>query len=187
MWPLLGCSVIALTVIIERCFFWYSMKMKKDIKDASEVLKEIGRGAHLPMEPGGVITAMLCSGLSVNFDNCSKAMEVTALEAIARMRRGMGILDTIITASPMLGILGTVLGIIASFDMLGQAGVGDPKAVIGGIAQALITTVFGLGIAVITIFPYNYFNCRIDSMEELLEVYGSQLELLRSQDNGAED
>ncbi len=81
-------------------------------------------------------------------------MEIIALESLARMRKGMNILDTIITAAPMLGIMGTVLGIITSFDMLGAAGAAsEPRAVIGGIAQALITTASGLGIAVVTIFP----------------------------------
>lgn len=187
MWPLLCCSVISLTVILERCYFWAHLKISREIKDASQLLEEIGRGVPVSIEVTGIITAMLSAGMAVKIDNCSKAMEISALEAMAHMRRGMGLLDTIITASPMLGILGTVLGIIVSFDMLGQAGVGDPKAVIGGIAQALTTTIFGLGIAVATIFPYNYFNSRMERVEELLEVYGSQLELLRANNDSAGD
>ena len=84
----------------------------------------------------------------------------------------MPVLDTIITIAPMLGILGTVTGIIASFDMLGLAGVEEPKAVVAGIAQALITTAAGLGISIATVFPYNYFSARIEAAQEELEMYG---------------
>ena len=73
------------------------------------------------------------------------------------MRRFMGVLDTMITVAPLLGIFGTVLGIIASFEMLGSAGIDNPQAVTAGVAQALITTATGLGIAILSVFPYNYF------------------------------
>lgn len=181
MWPLLACSIVALAVILERSWFWSRLGLKKDESIAARVLQDAREGKPRHGEaPSGIITAMLRAGLSVKEEDCGKAMEVIALESLARMRRGMNILDTIITAAPMLGIMGTVLGIITSFDMLGAAGVSEPKAVIGGIAQALITTASGLGIAVVTIFPYNYFNFRIDNAQDILEVYGSRLELIRT-------
>lgn len=80
----------------------------------------------------------------------------------------------------MLGILGTVTGIIASFDMLGLAGVEEPEAVVAGIAQALITTAAGLGISIATVFPYNYFSARIEAAQEELEMYCSRLEIAQS-------
>lgn len=185
MWPLLLCSIIALAVILERCWFWNRLHLKKDEVASERILQAARTGQKTGMEVSGAISAMLRTGLSAPEADCGKAMEVVALEALSRMRRGMNILDTIITAAPMLGIMGTVLGIISSFDMLGQAGVSEPKAVISGIAQALITTATGLGIAVVTIFPYNYFNFRIDNAQDLFEVYGSRLQLLETENEQA--
>jgi biopolymer transport protein ExbB/TolQ len=72
-----------------------------------------------------------------------------------RLARGLTWLDTIVTAAPMLGILGTVIGIISSFDALSGDASGDPLAVSGGIGQALISTALGLGVALVALFPYN--------------------------------
>ncbi len=189
MWPLLACSIVGLALIIERYWFWHKLNLKKDAACANSLLEEISTRPETSAQPPvGVITAMLDAGLSAEAGERGKAMEVVALEALTRMRRGMPVLDTIITASPMLGIMGTVLGIISSFDMLGAAGVSDPKAVIAGIAQALITTATGLGIAVCAIFPYNYFISRIDQAQDELEAYGTKLQLLlrRKSRKGAE-
>ncbi len=90
----------------------------------------------------------------------------------------MGVLDTIIMVAPLLGILGTVVGIISSFDMLGEMGIGDPRAVTGGIAQALISTAAGLTIAIATVFPFNYFNSRIDYAALAIEKYATSLEIV---------
>jgi biopolymer transport protein ExbB len=77
-----------------------------------------------------------------------------------------------------LGIFGTVIGIIESFDVLGTTGIEHPAAVTAGIAQALITTASGLGIAIITVFPYNYFNSRIEAAARTIESYATSLEIV---------
>ena len=94
------------------------------------------------------------------------------------MRRYMSILDTMITVAPLLGILGTVIGIINSFEMIGTAGIEDPRTVTAGIAQALITTAAGLSIAIIAVFPYNYFNSRVDNAARTIEKYATSLEIV---------
>ena len=86
-------------------------------------------------------------------------------------------LDTIVTVAPLLGILGTVLGIIDSFDLLSDAGIQNPQAVLGGIAQALITTAAGLTVAVISLLPMNYFLSRLQKQAELIADLATQLEL----------
>ncbi len=83
-----------------------------------------------------------------------------------------------ITVAPLLGIFGTVLGIISSFEMLGTSGIADPKLVTSGIAQALITTATGLGIAIIAVIPYNYFNSRINHAIHIMEKYATSLEVV---------
>jgi biopolymer transport protein ExbB len=88
-------------------------------------------------------------------------MEVAAEAEIERMTRGLNILDTIITMAPLLGILGTVIGIINSFELLSHSGIQNPKAVTGGIAQALITTAAGLTVAILTLVPFNFFVAKV--------------------------
>ncbi|MBU0996112.1 MAG: MotA/TolQ/ExbB proton channel family protein [Proteobacteria bacterium] len=183
MYPLLLCSVISLTVIIERAFFWVAVGMRKNKDLIHEMLDlcEKGDWESVRKKVTGsknYVIKVLVTGIVHREYSLVKAMEQAGAEEIRNMRQYMGILDTMITVSPLLGIFGTVLGIISSFDMLGQAGIGDPVAVTGGIAQALITTASGLGIAIITVFPYNYFNSRIERAALNIEKYATSLEIV---------
>lgn len=184
MWPLLLCSLIALTVIVERFIFWWRFDLASDAEGIEFLLEYCRQGKDTSTDPGiknirkGAVFRMLQSGLAHWEFSSTKAMESVAQGEVKKMRRGMGVLDTIITAAPMLGILGTVMGIIGSFDMLSQSGVEDPQAVVAGIAEALITTAAGLIISVATVFPFNYFNARIENAQDVLESYGNRLEIL---------
>ena len=99
-------------------------------------------------------------------------------DEIKRMRRYLGVLDTMITVAPLLGIFGTVIGIINSFELLGSGGIEHPQAVTAGIAQALITTAAGLGIAIFSVFPYNYFSSRVENAILAIEKYATSLEIV---------
>ena len=125
---------------------------------------------------------ILVCGLVHKEFSLSKAMEMAALEEIKRMNKHLPILDTMITAAPLLGILGTVLGIIHSFDMLGSVGIQDPQAVTSGIAQALLTTAAGLFVAIFTLFPYNYFNAKVEKARIRIEKYATSLEIVANGD-----
>lgn len=187
MWPLLACSIVAVAVILERCWFWSRLNIRKEESESIKLLEKFRAEGHIPSgTPHGLLTAMLYAGAEAPEKESGKAMEVLAIESLNRMRRGMNVLDTIITAAPMLGIMGTVLGIISSFDMLGAAGVSEPKEVIAGIAQALITTATGLGIAVVTIFPFNYFNYRIENAQDVFEAFGTRMELALAEERPGE-
>ncbi|MDR2826235.1 MAG: MotA/TolQ/ExbB proton channel family protein [Deltaproteobacteria bacterium] len=186
MWPLLLCSISSLTVILERAYFWTRPDLAENRAAIETLLEEYQRqekldssGQNQPDHPErkGAIFRVLLAGIAETGLASSKAMEAAALEELRLMRRGMNILDTIITLAPMLGILGTVTGIISSFDILGQSGVEDPKAVVSGIAEALITTAAGLGISIVTVFPFNYFNSRLEDAQDLFEHYGTRLEI----------
>ncbi len=183
MYPLLLCSIISLTVIIERAIFWIGVGMRKNQALLDEVLESCRKGdwESIRVKAKGsknYVIRVLISGILHREYSLSKAMESAAADEITRMGRFMGVLDTMITVAPLLGILGTVLGIIESFSMLDAFGIENPQAVTGGIAQALITTATGLAIAIVTVFPYNYFNSRIEKAAKNIEKYATSFEIV---------
>lgn len=183
MYPLLLCSLLSLTVIIERAFFWAIVGMRSNQELIDEVMSlcQIGDWYGVRKIAAGsksYVIRILISGILHREYSMVKAMETSAADEIARMRRYMGILETIITVAPLLGIFGTVIGIISSFDMLGGGGIDHPETVTKGIAQALITTATGLGIAIFTVFPFNYFNARIERAARFIEKYATSLEII---------
>jgi biopolymer transport protein ExbB len=183
MYPLLACSILVLTVIIERLLFWASIDLNRNRKLIEEVLELCRQGdweviRNKVTGSRDFIIRVLVSGILHREFSMAKAMEATAAEEVRKMRRYMGILDTMITVAPLLGIFGTVLGIIGSFEALGAAGIDQPQAVTSGIAQALITTAAGLGIAILSIFPYNYFNAKVEKAVLNIEKYATSLEIV---------
>ena len=183
MYPLLLCSILSLTVIIERAIFWIGVGMRKNQALLDEVLESCRKGdwESIRVKARGsknYVIRVLISGILHREYSLSKAMESAAADEITRMGRFMGVLDTMITVAPLLGILGTVLGIIESFSMLDSFGIENPQAVTGGIAQALITTAAGLTIAIVTVFPYNYFNSRIEKAAKIIEKYATSFEIV---------
>jgi len=183
MYPLLACSIIALTVIIDRLLFWFKEDMRRDQSLVDRVLElcRSGNWREVRKKVAGsndFVIRILISGILHREFSMTKAMESGAAEEIKRMRRYMGVLDTMITVSPLLGIFGTVIGIINSFEILGTSGIEHPQAVTAGIAQALITTAAGLGIAILSVFPYNYFNTRVENAALTIEKYATSLEIV---------
>jgi biopolymer transport protein ExbB len=183
MYPLLACSILVLTVIIERTLFWISVDMHRDRHLIDEVLElcRAGDWESVRMKTKGskdFIIKILVTGIVHREFSMTKAMESAAAEEIRKLRRYMGVLDTMITVAPLMGIFGTVIGIIMSFEALGSAGIEHPQAVTAGIAQALITTATGLGIAILSVFPYNFFNLRIEKAVLNIEKYATSLEIV---------
>ena len=183
MYPLLGCSILALTVIIERIFFWIREDLRRDQTLVDNVLEfcQKGNWAAVREKVAGskdFVIRILVSGILHREFSMGKAMETAASDEIKRMRRYLGVLDTMITVAPLLGIFGTVIGIIMSFELLGASGIEHPQAVTAGIAQALITTASGLGIAILSVFPYNYFNSRVENAALAIEKYATSLEIV---------
>ena len=183
MYPLLFCSLVALTVVIERILFWVREDMRRDRSLVDRVLELCQKGAWEEVKKSvagssDYIIKILITGILHRDFSMVKAMESAAAEEVKRMRRYMTILDTMITVAPLLGIFGTVIGIISSFDLLGGAGIEHPQAVTSGIAQALITTAAGLAIAILSVFPYNYFNSRVQDAVITIEKYATSLEIV---------
>ena len=183
MYPLLVCSIIALSVVIERTIFWFRLGLRSQPSLVDEVLELSRQGdwesiRNKTVHAKDYIIKILISGILHREFSMIKAMEAAAADEIKHMRRFMGVLDTMITVAPLLGIFGTVLGIISSFEALGSAGIEHPQEVTIGIAQALITTAAGLGIAILSVFPYNYFNARVESAAVQIEKYATSLEIV---------
>ncbi|NCO59208.1 MAG: MotA/TolQ/ExbB proton channel family protein [Deltaproteobacteria bacterium CG_4_8_14_3_um_filter_51_11] len=183
MYPLLACSLITLTVILERAFFWVREDMRRNQKLVDDVLELCRQGKWQLVRESvagskDYVIRILVSGILHREFSMAKAMESAASEEIGRMRHYMVVLDTMITVAPLLGIFGTVIGIIVSFDLLGAGAIRDPQAVTAGISQALITTASGLGIAITSVFPYNYFNSKAEKAAKTIEKYATSLEIV---------
>jgi len=183
MYPLLACSIISLTVIIERFFFWIGVYVSHNQSLVDKILELCREGDWEAVKGKAAgskdhIIRILVTGILHRQFSMAKAMESAAAEEIKRMRRYMRVLDTMITVAPLLGIIGTVIGIMTSFEVLGAAGIEHPQAVTAGIAQALITTATGLGIAILTVFPYNYFNSKVEYAALAIEKYATSLEIV---------
>ncbi|MHC4991208.1 MAG: MotA/TolQ/ExbB proton channel family protein [Planctomycetota bacterium] len=162
MVPLLIMSVVSLALIIERVWFWAAVHSSVAVRRLARLTLALRTGDR--SEARELISqdrspyAQVARRLLVE-----GSTDAVALEAIEHQRpridRFMVTLSTIITAAPLLGILGTVIGIIRSFNLLGaQNTLTDPRAVSVGIAEALLTTALGLVIALVTLFPYMIFR-----------------------------
>jgi biopolymer transport protein ExbB len=180
MWPLLACSVIAVAVILERAWFWWTERRSHQPQLVHRLLHLTERGlfdeaVEAARGARDAIARTIVNGLTHHHFSLEGALEVAAQEELKRMKRSMGILDTIITIAPLLGIFGTVTGILVAFGAL-EGRIPDPKIVASGIAQAVITTVAGLGIAIPTVIAYNYFAAQ---MEEASGQLSSQVTSFR--------
>jgi len=183
MWPLLFCSVLVLFVVLERLIFWAAIDLQRDRELLDNIMELCRQGRWEDIrdkvrDSRDYIIRILVTGIVHREYSMSKAMESAATEQLQRMGRFMGVLDTMITVAPLLGILGTVIGIIDSFEILGATGIDDPKMVTVGIAQALVTTATGLGIAIFSVFPYNYFRSRLRKAAHAIEQYATSLEIV---------
>jgi biopolymer transport protein ExbB len=180
MVPLLACSLISLALTIERFFFWTKINSQQTVQNMLGLAEqaEFEKAMMLGKESQHPIARVLVAGLAHRNPAPAKAMEAAAQTQIPILKKRLGTLDTIITLAPLLGLLGTVVGMIGSFDIMSEAGMGQPHAITGGVAEALIATATGLLIAILTLIPYNYFSSRVEKEMDAMEHFSSSLELL---------
>lgn len=186
MIPLLLLSLIGLAVFLER--FWYLMRTRTNTE---ELLEEV----HLALEQErlleavqitkrhrGPVAAVLAVAVA-NYDRPTRELrdqlEHAGQDEVYKMERRLDWLETIAALAPLLGLLGTVTGIMDTFQVLsGMQGVTDPAAMAGGIAEALITTATGLVIAIPTLFVHNWLSGMIDRrVQEMNRAVSEVLEL----------
>jgi len=171
MWPLLMFSIAALGIAGER--FWSLQSKRIAPKGLVNLVWQWEQAGQLDakriqeLRRASPLGRILAAGL-VNRRH-ERAVIKESIEEVGRhvaheLERFIGALGTIATASPLLGLLGTVLGMIKIFSVVSSEGVGDPALLAGGIAEALITTVTGLFIAIPSLILYRYFRGRVDDL-----------------------
>ena len=178
MIPLLLCSLLGVTIMIER-FMYFQKARITDEADRMIKLTQQGKFsdalAVAERRPGPTLR-VLASGIVNRADQPEKVMEAAGLAELGLMKRGLTTLDTIITLGPLLGLLGTIIGMIDSFGIMAESGLGQPHAVTGGVAEALVCTAAGIFVAVTTLIPYNYFLARVEQETEKIEHYATRAE-----------
>jgi biopolymer transport protein ExbB len=182
MWPILVISIVALTVVLERCIWWGGRWFRRDPKRIEKVFTAIENGdtaeaSRLSRSSRDPVLRMLWNGLNHQHSSLEAALQVAAGIEIKRAGRFLVVMDTLVTLAPLLGLLGTITGLIRSFSFLGNEELAV-QAVTGGIAEALIATACGLGIAIFALIPFNFFTSRVSNLEFELQTAATNLEVM---------
>ena len=184
IWLLLICSLVATTITVERLLvFWRNRRASAQGAAAVErviTLTAAGRFDDAEQEArqgSGMACRILAMGLHHRELGLHDSLEEAANDELDYLRRSLAVLDTIITLGPLLGILGTVTGIIRSFHVLGVNDTVDPTVVTGGIAEALLTTAAGLAVAIFALIPFNFFVAKVRQRARTLEHTIHQFEM----------
>lgn len=184
MWPILACSLMGLTVALERLLaFWkyntanFYFRKKQATLIALTREGSFDEALQCAKKADSPICRVLVKALENRESGFQETLEAASQLELNRLRRGLSLLDTTITVAPMLGILGTVTGIINTFNLLSSAGIDDPSKATAGLAEALITTAAGLIVAIGCLFPFNFLVSQIKHRTTELEQVIHQLEL----------
>jgi biopolymer transport protein ExbB len=186
MYPLLLSALVALTVIVER-FVSFRNRFAMPRQELQEVLglvqaRELAKADVVCRKHWTPTSAVLASGIehfASPIEEMELAMKNRAEEWIPILEKRIDVIDTVITAAPLMGLLGTITGMMASFRVLSEKGVNEPNAITGGVAEALIATATGLVIALVCLVAYNYFSARVKNFIYELESASSRLMEIR--------
>jgi len=194
-YPLALCSILMLTYIIERAYAFYKARSRigteQFVSQITEALRNdnIMEAVSICEEAGGPLANVLKAGLlrysqamiedkEITKEDIQEAIEEAGLLEIPQLERNLAVLGTIAVIAPLLGLLGTVTGMIKSFTTIALEGTGDPQQLAGGISEALLTTATGLTIAIPTMVAYNYFDARVSRF--VLEIQQVSTEIINS-------
>jgi len=192
MHALLACSLIGLVFIIERAWSLYRAKINTQefldrVRTALLKRRNVKEAVTICEEYGGPIANIMKAGLlkyGRPQEEIERTIEAASGHELSRLERGLAVIATVANIAPLLGFLGTVSGMINSFDALARAGLSNPGLVAKGISEALITTATGLAVAIPMLVAYNYFTSRVSkfvlemetSANVLLETYSEMEE-----------
>jgi biopolymer transport protein ExbB len=190
MWPILIVSLTGLAVVIERVFWWLGRWIRRDPKRIEKVFTaievgDVAEASRLSHDSRDPVLRMMWNGLNHQHASLQGALQVAAGIEIKRAGRFLVVMDTLVTLAPLLGLLGTITGLMKSFSFLGNEELAV-QAVTGGIAEALIATACGLGIAIFSLVPFNFFTSRVSNLEFELQTAATNLEVMLEAQNKAE-
>lgn len=178
MYPLILCSLIVVAIFIERFRFYRASR--SDVQQLSQVIPEYlerrdyeGLKAVLAKD-GGIPASVVLAGvehMNLKVDQTS-LIEGAASHAVGLLKNYLNYLDVIVTLSPLMGLLGTVIGMIGSFNVLSVSN-GQPFAVTGGVAEALVCTATGLFVAIIALIAYTYLSQQVSNFVSQMEKLGT--------------
>jgi len=177
MYPIFLCSLIAVTIFFERMFYLKSIKTKtkrfvlriKNLVKKGSIELAISACRKSPTPISKIMLAGLMK-FGQGRNEMKEAIEDSANQEIPILERNLSTLSTIGNITPLLGLLGTVFGMVKAFNVIAIMGVGKPEALAGGISEALLTTAFGLSIAIPTIVIFNYLSNRVDKLIREMEI-----------------
>jgi biopolymer transport protein ExbB len=186
MYPIFFSSLLAIAIFFERMFFLKSIKTstRKFGNRISDLIRKGNinfaisacRKNYSPISQI-ILAALLKHGSSR--EEIREAIEDTAHQEVAILEKNLPILATVGNIAPLLGLLGTVFGMIKGFQVISTIGIGNPEALAGAISEALLTTAFGLSVAIPTIVAYNYLVNRVERQIKEMEATSTEiLELL---------
>jgi len=183
MWPLLVLSFIAIAVVIERAFWWSSVRRARNQEQLAKAYAALTTGDEetalgLARNSADPRLRVIAYGLEHVEIDIGIAAEVRAEDELKAARRFISVMDTVITIAPLLGLLGTVTGIMHSFSFVGADQDLAVSKVSGGIGEALIATAFGLGVAIFTLIPFNFLGNYSEELRAELDSVGKNIRLL---------
>lgn len=182
MWPILLCALAALIVVIERLLWWWQLGRRCQREKLDQTFDAIAEGRFetadkLSAGSSDPFLSVVNDGIAHAHSSLLGAMQLRATDELEHAEKRLWILGTFITLAPLLGLLGTVTGIMHSFNFVGDEQLAATK-VSGGIAEALIATACGLGIAILCLLPFNYLNRRLSHLRGRLERTINHVELI---------
>ncbi len=185
MYPIAVVTLVAVCIFVERLFWWLRFATKRSVKQLDEVYEKLEAGdlakaIAQSAKSSDPVVRMIHHGLQHRHSSMQGALEVAAGQELRDAGRFLSAMDTIVTLAPLLGLLGTVTGIMGSFTSIGSSELAVEK-VTGGIGEALIATAAGLGIAIGTLVPMNYFHSRLAALKFDLEAAANNVLILAAQ------
>ncbi len=184
MWPILVLSVMTLGVAIERLFFILREKKSQDKSAVHKIFDLVKHGKfdeaiHIGRGSTDKVARVLTEGLEHRDSSLEDALLEAASQELDHYNRGLVVLDTAVTLGPLLGLLGTVTGMMKAFGVIGGSDLAEKQQVItGGIAESLLAVSFGLVVAIVAILPLNYFSSRLERVRRQIEGAMNQLTIL---------
>jgi len=182
MWPILVVTIVAVAVVGERAIWWWRESLKRDPERLEKILAALESGdfreaSTLAKGSEDPVIRMIWHGLNHFHSSLQGALQVAAGIELQKAGRFLVVMDTLVTLAPLLGLLGTVTGIMGSFTSIGSAELAVEK-VTGGIGEALIATACGLGIAIFALIPFNFFSQKSARLQFELETAATNVEVM---------